>query len=152
MTKSVVAFFAAAAIAGAAHAQALGPFEVYDSHGTLVGQLLDSYSVARQVEDQVYQLYTYRGALIADANFYFQSGDCSGQPYLFAEIPNEVPLMHVAWYQAVSGKFASSGKILWATDGSTPQLRQLQSWWSQELDAATGQVSPACETFTGVAD
>ena len=148
MLKSLIGL-AALLAASPALAQQQGPLQVFDTHGTEIGVVIDNYSVAREYNDQWYQLYLYQNALIADATLFFQSRNCTGQPYVGAQIPNEFSLMPVAFYQAVPLPSGGS-KIIWIADPSSQgQLTPVGSYWYQELDAATGQVSGFCEALLG---
>src|SRR5215469_5663927 len=94
--------FVASAIIAAAIPATGYPYDVYDSHNHLVGELLGNYEVALTNGGTIYSLSLYKSSEWADAGMYFKSGNCTGLPYIQSQTPNELMLLTPAYYLATS--------------------------------------------------
>ena len=130
---------------GSAHAA--GPLEVYDSHGTLVGQLVAGDEVAVSYRGNFYSLLFYKSNPVPNFTFYFAGSNCTGQRYLQSQIPNELSLLQPAFYQAVAGA-GSNARTVWTTDSSTPAMTPINSEWYENFNAGNDQYTPVCENLT----
>ena len=134
LTAGATAF---AILMGAAQADqptSATPFQLYDSHGQLVGQVIDAFSVLYQQDGQVYQLeIDSPGGLSATPALFYASNNCSGQPYILeAPQPTLVRLTYFQQYANPGG----SANVLWiANPNNSPQVVTLQSEWAQNNPA-----------------
>lgn len=150
MKTSVSALALSAALAcGPALAENSGSFQVYDSRGQLVGQLLDFYDAINLVAGRLFDFQLYVDKPVANGWFYFKSGNCSGAPLIGDGIPNEVGLGSLAYYQAVSFTSSAAANVFWADDGSVPSMTPVGSIWYQQLNASTNHTDAFCETIPG---
>ena len=118
-----------AILAGSAHADSPGPYQVYDSQSNLVGQLLNDYAVILTINNSAYQLEIQRNEgsnyiyAFPTANLWYTNTTCTGQRYLldYGEVPPK------AYYEA-AGSPGSRGQTLW-TYGNGTQTVSLNSYW-----------------------
>ena len=148
MTKTLLAGIAVLAVSvSAARAdQPIGPYEVYDSNGNLIGQIASAYAVIATINGKVYQLDNIQrnegssfAYMFPNADFWYSNTTCSGQRYFldYGEFPPR------AYYES-SGSPGSKGQTLWTYSTSTqPQTLTVGSYWY----AYGGYCQPYSATF-----
>jgi hypothetical protein len=116
---------------------------IYDTKKVLIGTRVFDNTLNRVFSDGVLRdLSFFREGLAVDAEFFYQSNNCTGQRLIYYPITNgETPVVQNAMYEdePSPGTPISNGKTIWGIGPKPqPQMIQFGSAWSFQAPCGVG--------------